>query len=61
MGPAAAAGFAAISGSATVTLLAVGAIMYQALLENGYSKTFAIGVISASASNSEMPVSKNDL
>lgn len=43
-----AAGFAAISGSATVTLLAVGAIMYQALLENGYSKSFAIGLISAS-------------
>lgn len=43
-----AAGFAAISGSATVTLLAVGAIMYQALLENGYSKTFSIGLISAS-------------
>ena len=44
----AAAGFAAISGSATVTLLAVGAIMYQALLENGYGKHFAIGVIASS-------------
>ncbi len=44
----AAAGFAAISGSATVTLLAVGAIMYQALVENGYRKTFAIGLICAS-------------
>ena len=43
-----AAGFAAISGSATVTLLAVGAIMYQALLENGYGKYFAIGLIAAS-------------
>lgn len=43
-----AAGFAAISGSATVTLLAVGAIMYQALIENGYGKRFAIGLIAAS-------------
>ena len=43
-----AAGFAAISGSATVTLLAVGAVMYQALLENGYRKEFAIGLICAS-------------
>ena len=43
-----AAGFAAISGSATVTLLAVGAVMYQALRENGYPKEFAIGLICAS-------------
>ena len=43
-----AAGFAAITGSATVTLLAVGAIMYQALIENGYGKRFAIGLIAAS-------------
>ena len=37
------AGFAAISGSAAVTLLAVGGIMYRALIESGYSKSFAIG------------------
>ena len=43
-----AAGFAAISGSAAVTLLAVGAIMHQALIENGYDKGFAIGLICAS-------------
>ena len=43
-----AAGFAAITGSATVTLLAVGAIMYQGLIENGYGKQFAIGLIAAS-------------
>ena len=43
-----AAGFAAISGSAAVTLLAVGAIMHQALIENGYGKGFAIGLICAS-------------
>lgn len=43
-----AAGFAAISGSAAVTLLAVGAIMHRALIENGYGKSFAIGLICAS-------------
>ena len=44
----AAAGFAAISGSATVTLLAVGAVMYRALLENGYGRRYSIGIICAS-------------
>ncbi|XBQ16668.1 MAG: TRAP transporter large permease [Oceanicaulis sp.] len=39
------AGFAAISGSAAVTLLAVGGIMYRALIEGGYSKSFAIGAL----------------
>ncbi|MEQ8403961.1 MAG: TRAP transporter large permease [Oceanicaulis sp.] len=39
------AGFAAISGSAAVTLLAVGGIMYKALIEGGYSKSFAIGAL----------------
>ena len=39
------AGFAAISGSAAVTLLAVGSIMYRALVDNGYSKEFAIGAL----------------
>ncbi|MFN3834271.1 MAG: TRAP transporter large permease [Glycocaulis sp.] len=41
------AGFAAISGSAAVTLLAVGGIMYRALIECGYSKTFSIGALCA--------------
>ncbi|MEO1038468.1 MAG: TRAP transporter large permease [Pseudomonadota bacterium] len=41
------AGFAAISGSAAVTLLAVGGIMYKALLDCGYSKSFAIGSLCA--------------
>lgn len=41
------AGFAAISGSAAVTLLAVGGIMYRALIESGYSKTFSIGSLCA--------------
>ncbi len=39
--------FAAISGSSPVTLLAVGAILYPALIEKGYSKRFAIGAITS--------------
>jgi C4-dicarboxylate transporter DctM subunit len=41
------AAFAAISGSSAVTLLAVGSIMYPALLKAGYPKPFSIGVICA--------------
>lgn len=41
--------FAAIVGSSTVTLLAVGSIMYPALLQAGYSKSFSIGLICAGA------------
>ncbi len=39
--------FAAISGSSTVTLLAVGSIMYPALLQEGYSKSYALGALCA--------------
>ena len=39
--------FAAISGSSPVTLLAVGTIMYPALLQNGYSKRFALGALTS--------------
>ena len=39
--------FAAVSGSGTVTLIAVGAVMYPAVLEAGYSKSFAIGALCA--------------
>lgn len=39
--------FAAISGSATVTLLAVGSVMHKALTENGYSTEFSIGALCA--------------
>ncbi len=39
--------FAAVSGSGTVTLIAVGSVMYPALLEAGYSKSFAIGALCA--------------
>jgi C4-dicarboxylate transporter DctM subunit len=39
--------FAAVSGSGTVTLLAIGAVMYPALVSAGYSKSFAIGALCA--------------
>ncbi len=39
--------FAAISGSSTVTLLAVGSVMYPALIAAGYSKRFALGALCA--------------
>jgi C4-dicarboxylate transporter DctM subunit len=39
------AGFSAISGSSIVTMMAVGTIMYPALLKNGYSKRYALGVL----------------
>jgi len=39
--------FAAVSGSGTVTLLAVGAVMYPALVSAGYPKSFAIGALCA--------------
>ncbi|MCC6170986.1 MAG: TRAP transporter large permease [Gammaproteobacteria bacterium] len=41
--------FAAIVGSSTVTLLAVGTVMYPALLAGGYSKSFSMGLICAGA------------
>jgi len=39
--------FAAVSGSGTVTLLAIGPVMYPALVQAGYSKSFAIGALCA--------------
>jgi C4-dicarboxylate transporter DctM subunit len=39
--------FAAISGSSPVTLLAVGTILYPALIENGYGKRFALGALTS--------------
>ncbi len=39
--------FAAVTGSGTVTLVAVGGVMYPALLEAGYSKHFALGALCA--------------
>ena len=39
--------FAAVSGSGTVTLLAIGSVMYPALLRAGYSRAFALGALCA--------------
>jgi len=41
------AAFAAVTGSGTVTLLAVGAVMYPALLKAGYPKALALGLLCA--------------
>lgn len=42
--------FAAVSGSSAVTLVTVGTIAYPALLREGYSRTFAIGALTAAGS-----------
>ncbi len=42
--------FAAISGSSPVTLVAVGAVMFPALVNNGYPKNFAIGILTSAGS-----------
>lgn len=39
--------FAAIAGSSVVTMLAVGSIMYPALIQGGYRKDFALGALAA--------------
>ncbi|MBL8226154.1 MAG: TRAP transporter large permease subunit [Chromatiales bacterium] len=39
--------FAAVSGSGTVTLLAIGSVMYPALVQAGYPRSFAIGLLCA--------------
>ncbi len=39
--------FAAVTGSGTVALVAIGAVMYPALLDAGYSRSFAIGSLCA--------------
>lgn len=39
--------FAAISGSSAVTLIAVGAIAYPALLREGYGKPFSLGILTS--------------
>jgi len=41
------AAFAAVTGSGTVTLLAVGAVMYPALIKAGYPKHLALGMLCA--------------
>ncbi len=42
--------FAAISGSSPVTLVAVGAVMFPALVESGYPKRFSIGILTSAGS-----------
>ncbi|MFZ5482316.1 MAG: TRAP transporter large permease [Myxococcota bacterium] len=42
--------FAAISGSSPVTLVAVGSVMYPALVASGYPKKFSIGLITSAGS-----------
>jgi C4-dicarboxylate transporter, DctM subunit len=39
--------FAAISGSSTVTMLAVGGVLYPAMLKAGYERLFALGLLCA--------------
>ena len=39
--------FAAISGSSPVTLLAVGSVMFPALVKEGYSRSFALGAVTS--------------
>ncbi|SDQ96685.1 TRAP transporter large permease subunit [Pseudovibrio sp. Tun.PSC04-5.I4] len=39
--------FAAISGSSMVTLLAVGSVLYPALREQGYSKSYSLGALTS--------------
>ena len=39
--------FGAICGASAVTMLAIGTIMYPALLANGYSKSFSLGLLCA--------------
>ena len=41
------AAFAAINGSSIVTMLAIGSIMYPALISRGYSKSYALGSIAS--------------
>lgn len=42
--------FGAISGSSPATVVAIGALLYPALIEKGYSRSFAAGVITAAGS-----------
>jgi C4-dicarboxylate transporter DctM subunit len=42
--------FAAISGSSPVTVIAIGSIMYPALLEKGYPSKFSMGLVTSAGS-----------
>ncbi|WP_424928116.1 TRAP transporter large permease [Amaricoccus tamworthensis] len=39
--------FAAVSGSSAATLLAIGPVMYPAMIEQGYSRNFALGALTS--------------
>ncbi len=39
--------FSAIAGAAVVTMMAIGSLMYPALIRNGYSRSYALGVLCA--------------
>ena len=39
--------FAAIAGSSAVTMLAIGSVLYPALLQQGYSKEFSLGALTS--------------
>ena len=41
------AAFAAINGSSIVTMLAIGSVMYPAMIARGYSKSFALGAVAS--------------
>jgi C4-dicarboxylate transporter DctM subunit len=41
------AAFAAINGSSIVTMLAIGSVMYPAMVSRGYSKHFALGAVAS--------------
>ena len=41
------AAFAAINGSSIVTMLAIGSVMYPAMVSRGYSKSFALGAVAS--------------
>ncbi|MBL8349079.1 MAG: TRAP transporter large permease [Burkholderiaceae bacterium] len=41
------AAFAAINGSSIVTMLAIGSVMYPAMVSQGYSKSFALGAVAS--------------
>jgi C4-dicarboxylate transporter DctM subunit len=42
--------FAAISGSSPVTVIAIGSMMYPALLKSGYERRFSLGLLSSAGS-----------
>ena len=47
------AAFAAINGSSIVTMLAIGSIMYPALISKGYNKSFALGAIASAGASDD--------